>query len=136
MFLPSESVYIELQQNFRELVELAHRKRVYIVSPTTLWGALTTMRAVFRDVRLREQAHLIQSELDKMLKDVGLLDERVGGLQRHFDQAGEDLRKIRISTDKVTKRAGRVAELEFDDEPAPEPVDIAEPPAQTRLRGV
>jgi len=132
LFLPSEAVYIEIQSNFRKLVEDAHRARVYIVSPSTLWAALTTMRAVFRDVRLREQTHTIQAELDKMLKDVGLLDERVGNLQRHHDQAGEDLRLIRISNDKVAKRAGQIRELEFeDDAPA---VEAA--PEQKHLREV
>ncbi len=133
MFLPSEAVYIEIQSNFRKLVEDAHRARVYIVSPSTLWAALTTMRAVFRDVRLREQTHEIQAELDKMLKDVGLLDERVGNLQRHHDQAGEDLRQIRISNDKVAKRAGRIRELEFEeDAPAVE----AAPAERKHLREV
>lgn len=135
LFLPSESIYIELQSNFRDLVELAHRKRVYIVSPTTLWGALATMRAVFRDVRLREQTHLIQGELQKMLKDVGLLDERVSNLQRHFDQANEDIRQIRISNDKVTKRAGRMSELELEEDEAV-PVEAVEPPARAHLREV
>ncbi len=132
MFLPSEAVYIEIQSKFRKLVEDAHRARVYIVSPSTLWAALTTMRAVFRDVRLREQTHEIQAELDKMLKDIGLLDERVGNLQRHHDQSGEDLRLIRISNDKIAKRAGQIRELEFeDDAPAAE---IA--PARKHLREV
>jgi len=133
LFLPSESIYIELQSNFRDLVELAHRKRVYIVSPTTLWGALATMRAVFRDVRLREQTHLIQAELQKMLKDVGLLDDRVANLQRHFDQANEDIRQIRISNEKVAKRAGRMSELELEEDEA---VEAVEPPARAHLREV
>ena len=135
LFLPSEAVYIELQSNFRDLVEAAHRKRVYIVSPTTLWGALTTMRAVFRDVRLREQAHLIQAELEKLLTDVGRLDDRVSNLQVHFRKASEDIDQIRVSSDKVTKRADRMSELELDDggEPA---LRAVETPPQRHLRGV
>ena len=49
-----------------------------------------------------------------MLKDVLRLDDRVGKLQRHFDQAGEDVRQIRISTEKVAKRAERIEEMEFE----------------------
>ena len=48
-----------------------------------------------------------------MLKDVLRLDDRVAKLQRHFDQAGEDVRQIRISTEKVAKRAERIEDLEF-----------------------
>ena len=50
-----------------------------------------------------------------MLEDVLRLDDRVAKLQRHFDQAGEDVRQIRISTEKVTKRAERIEELELED---------------------
>jgi len=42
------------------------------------------------------------------------LDGRVGKLQRHFEQASEDVRQIRISTEKVTKRAERITEMEFE----------------------
>ena len=48
------------------------------------------------------------------MSDIGRLDERVGKLQRHHDQAGEDLRQTRISTDKVTRRGERIEELELD----------------------
>jgi DNA recombination protein RmuC len=54
----------------------------------------------------------------KLLDDVGRLDERVDQLARHYTQAGEDIRQIRISTDKVTKRGQRIDELELEDTPA------------------
>lgn len=116
MFLPSEAVYAELHANFLAVVEESYRARVWIVSPTTLMATLNTVRAVLKDVRMREQAGVIQAEVQIMMKDVGRLDERVGKLQRHFDQAGEDLRQIRISAEKVTKRGDRIEELQFEDE--------------------
>jgi DNA recombination protein RmuC len=115
MFLPSEAVYAELHANFPALVEETFRARVWIVSPTTLMATLTTVRAVLKDVHLREQAHIIQAELRRLLDDVGRLDERVAKLQRHFDQATEDVRQIRITTEKVGKRAERIEELQVGD---------------------
>jgi DNA recombination protein RmuC len=108
MFLPSEAVYAELHANFANVIEDAFRRKVWIVSPTTLWATLNTVRAVLRDVRLREQAGVIQAELQALLTDVGRLDDRVGKLQRHFEQANEDVRQIRISTEKVLGRADRL----------------------------
>ena len=121
MFMPSEAVYAELHANFRGVVEESYRSRVWIVSPTTLWATLNTVRAILKDVHMREQAGVIQEEVGRMLKDVVRLDDRVAKLQRHFDQASEDVRQIRISTEKVTKRAEQIEELEFEqpDEPAP-----------------
>jgi DNA recombination protein RmuC len=115
MFLPSEAVYAELHANFPALVEESFRSRVWIVSPTTLMATLTTVRAVLKDVHLREQAHIIQAELRRLLDDVVRLDERVAKLQRHFEQATEDVRQIRISTEKVGKRAERIEELQVGD---------------------
>ena len=124
MFLPSEAVYAELHANFREVVEDSYRARVWIVSPTTLMATLNTIRAILKDVRMREQAGLIQVEVQTMLADVGRLDDRVGKLQRHFEQAGEDVRQIRISAEKVTKRGERIAEVQLE-EPEAEAETIA-----------
>ncbi|MCC7276619.1 MAG: DNA recombination protein RmuC [Alphaproteobacteria bacterium] len=131
MFLPSEAVYAELHARFPEVVERSYQARVWIVSPTTLMATLNTVRAVLKDVRMREQAGLVQKEVRLLLEDVARLDERVGRLQRHFEQSIDDVRQIRISTDKVTRRGERVGELEVEDsaalagDPGPPPL----PPA-------
>ncbi len=118
MFVPSEAVYAEIHDSIPEVVQRAWGRRVYIVSPTTLWAVLNTLRAVLKDTRLKEQAHLIQAEVRKLLGDVERLDDRVGKLGQHFTQASEDIRQIRISTDKVTKRGQRIDELELEETPA------------------
>jgi DNA recombination protein RmuC len=115
MFLPSEAVYAELHAELPEVVEKSHRSRVYIVSPTTLMATLNTIRAVLKDAEMREQAGLIQREVAAIGDDVSRLDSRVANLQRHFGQAEEDLRQIRISTEKVQKRAVKIQELELDE---------------------
>lgn len=115
MFLPSEAIYAELHANHDELIQQSYRARVFIVSPTTLWATLNTVRAILKDVRMREQAHLIQAEVAKLLEDVKRLDERVDNLQKHFQQADKDIREIRISADKVTGRAGRIKDAELGD---------------------
>ncbi len=114
MFLPSEAVYAELHANLPAVVQDAFRRKVWIVSPTTLMATLNTVRAVLKDASMREQAHVIQAEVARMLDDVGRLDDRVGKLERHFSQATEDIRQIRISTEKVTKRGERIQEVEME----------------------
>jgi len=136
MFLPSEAVYAELHANFLNVVEDSYRRRVWIVSPTTLMATLNTVRAVLKDVRMREQAGVIQTEVQRMLEDVGRLDKRVGNLQRHFGQAEEDLREIRISADKVTKRGERIDELQFDDEGPEQDLEPPREAQQPRLKSV
>ena len=114
MFIPSEAIYAEMHANFPEIIELGFQHKVMVVSPTTFMATLHTMRAVMKDAAMREQAHIIQKEVGLMAKDVSLLDQRVGKLQQHFDQSVEDMRQIRISTGKITKRADRIEAIEDD----------------------
>jgi len=131
LFLPSEAVYAELHANFPDIVEKAHRVRVYTVSPSTLWATLNTIRAVLQDVHMREQAHVIQKEVMILLEDVGRIDERVGKLKTHFKQSEDDIEAIQISTRKVTKRAERIGELDVQEADAEE--IIASQPTKPRL---
>jgi len=93
------------------------------------------MRAVMKDAAMREQAHIIQREVGMIAKDVSLLDERVAKLQSHFAQSGEDIRKIRISTEKITKRADKIDSLDIQapDEAASNVADFSA--AQPALKG-
>ena len=121
MFLPSEAIYAELHANFPEVVEKSFRAKVWIVSPTTLMATLNTVRAVLKDAHMREQAGVIQKEVRTLLDDINRLDDRVAALDKHFGQAAEDIRQIRISTDKVVKRADRIEAVQLgEDGPAAE----------------
>jgi DNA recombination protein RmuC len=121
MFLPSEAIYAELHANFRDVVEKSYRQRVWIVSPTTLMATLNTVRAVLKDVRMREQAGLIQKEVLALTGDVGRLQERVEKLKTHFSQAEGDIRQIDTSADKILRRAGRIEEVQLGDLPDSSP---------------
>ncbi len=127
MFLPSEAVYAELHANFRDVVEASYKARVWIVSPTTLMATLNTVRAVLKDVRMREQAAIIQTEVGKMMEDVLRLDKRVGKLETHFDQASRDIQDIRTSANKVLNRGEKIGELELE-EAEREAEQVAPPP--------
>ena len=116
MFLPSEAVYAELHANFPDAVEQSYRARVWIVSPTTLMATLNTMRAVLKDARMREQAGVIQIEVQKLLDDVGRLDKRVDNLSKHFDQASRDIKEITTSSDKIQSRAEKIEEVQLEDD--------------------
>ena len=126
MFVPSEAVYAELHASLGDVVEKSYRARVWIVSPTTLWATLHTVRAVLKDVQMREQAGVIQIEVQKLLADVGRLDKRVDSLQSHFDMAQKDIREIRTSTDKITRKAGKIEEVQLGGETG---ADELPPPA-------
>ncbi|WP_435531775.1 DNA recombination protein RmuC [Stagnihabitans tardus] len=117
MFLPSEAVYAELHANFPEVVREGFGLRVWIVSPTTCMATLNTIRAVLKDVRMKQQTGAIRRELAELSKDIDRLSDRVGNLDRHFTMAARDVEEIRTSADKAGKRARRLDNFDFEEIP-------------------
>jgi DNA recombination protein RmuC len=114
MFVPSESTYADLHEHFPDLLQRAHRSRVVIVSPNMLMLAVQTIQAIMKDVRMREQADIIQREVRVLLTDVGRLRERVLEFQRHFGLLGGDVEKIVTSTNKIASRGQKIEDLDFE----------------------
>lgn len=113
LFVPSEAVYADLCEHFDEIVQKAHRARVIIVSPSLLMMAIQVMQAIVRDARVREQAHIIQDEVRRLVEDVRRLRDRVTKLDTHFRQTQDDVVAITTSADKIAKRGDRIDQLDF-----------------------
>ena len=115
MFLPSESIFSELHLRLPDVVDKCRALRVYPVSPNTMSLTLNTVRAIMRDVKMREQAGLIQKEVATLLDDVGRLGERVEKLRTHFGQADKDIELIETSSRKISARGEKITSLEMAD---------------------
>ena len=116
LFVPSEAIYADLAEHFSDLVQKAHRARIVICAPNMLMLAVQTMQAILKDVKMREQAHLIQREVTQLMDDMGRLRERVLDLQRHFGQANQDIEKILTSSERIAARGHKIENLEFEGE--------------------
>lgn len=114
IFVPSESVYAEIQEHFDAVVQAAFRARIVMVSPSLLMLAVQVVQAIAKDARMRAEADRIRGEVGALVADVARLRERVGELSRHFSQIGDDVAKVLISADKIAKRGLRLENLEFD----------------------
>ncbi|MGB6767321.1 MAG: DNA recombination protein RmuC [Methyloceanibacter sp.] len=116
LFVPSEAIYADLAEHFSDLVQKAHRARIVICAPNMLMLAVQTMQAILKDVKMREQAHLIQREVTRLMDDMARLRERVLDLRRHFGQANQDIEKILTSSERIASRGSRIENLEFEGE--------------------
>ncbi|MSO67469.1 MAG: DNA recombination protein RmuC [Pseudolabrys sp.] len=114
MFIPSESIYADLHESFDDVVQRAHRARVMIVSPTLMVMAIQVIKQIRKDAKMREAADQIRNEVGHMMKDVGLLGERVRKLQNHLGQTNTDIDAILTSTGRIEKRGTKIEELDFD----------------------
>jgi DNA recombination protein RmuC len=112
MFVPSESVYAEIYDNFDDLVQKAYRARVVMVSPALLMLAIQVVQQIQKDARMREAADQIRDEVGHLMGDIGRLGDRVRKLQQHFNQSNEDVRQTLISIEKIETRGERIRQVE------------------------
>lgn len=134
LFVPSESIFAEIHENFEVIIQRAHRSRVVIVSPSLLMLSIQVIQSVLKDARMREQAHLIQGEVVRLMDDVSRLDERVRKLQTHFSQASRDIDDILISSSKVTRRSAKIEALELGPTEKHDVKDPAKPSEKPALQ--
>ncbi len=118
MFLPSEAIFAELHAHYPDLIALSHKRRVWIVSPTTMMAILTTIAATLKDAETKRQVHIIQRELGKLAEDFGRFGQRFDKLSSHIRQAHEDTQQIHTSAEKISKSFEKIERVELEDKPS------------------
>ncbi|MDR1361302.1 MAG: DNA recombination protein RmuC [Rickettsiales bacterium] len=116
MFIAAESIFASLHRDFPDLINYAAKRKVFIVSPATLWATLNTIRAVLSDIKIKRVAAKIKKELDLLLNDLGRLGTRAAAVAKHFQNTTEDLTDLQTSIAKITPRAEKLKELEFGED--------------------
>lgn len=113
MFIPAEAVFSEIHARHPDLIEMAHRLKVWIVSPTTLMAILTTARAVLKDIETQKQVHIIQKHLIKLGEDFYRFQERIEKLSKHIHLAHQDVEQVQTSSQKIMSRFHKIEKAEF-----------------------
>jgi DNA recombination protein RmuC len=116
MFVPAEAVFAEIHAYHSDLVEYAMHRHIWIVSPTTLMAVLNTARAVMKDVQMREQVHIIQSELAKLSIDFKRFDERMKRLADNIRKANEEVGQVEISSRKISDHFAKIEAVEMQED--------------------
>ncbi|WMS87969.1 DNA recombination protein RmuC [Pleionea litopenaei] len=120
MFIPAEAVFAEIHGHFPDLVELAHKEKVWMVSPTTMMAILTTASAVIKDEATRKQVHIIQEHLGYLSEDFGRFKTRMDNLSKHIGQVSKDVDQINTSAQKITSRFRKIEKVDLPEEDQPE----------------
>ena len=116
MFIASESIFETLHREFPGAIEYAARRKVFIVSPSTLWATLNTIRAVLSDIKIKRVAAKIRKELDALLTDLGRLNDRATNVEKHFRMTQTDIEQLQISIGKIAPRAEKLRDMDFGED--------------------
>lgn len=115
MFIPAEAVFAEIHAHHSDLVEMAQKAKVWLVSPTTMMAILTTARAVLKDAATRKQVHEIQKHLHHLGEDFERFQIRMDNLAKRIAQAHSDVEQVHISSRKISQRFGQIEKADLND---------------------
>jgi DNA recombination protein RmuC len=86
MYIPSEAVYYEVANN-QKLFDYAGENRVLPVSPTTFYAYIRAILMSFEGQKIEAQAKAILTSLRAIQKDYAKVDDNLGVLQKHLNNA-------------------------------------------------
>src|SRR3970040_2958901 len=86
MYVPSESVYYEIVNN-TTLFDYAATKRVLPVFSTTFYAYLRAILMSFEGQKIEKEARAILAALRAIQKDYSKVDDNLGVLQKHLNNA-------------------------------------------------
>ena len=85
MFLPAEALFAEINAYHTDLIEYAHKRRVWICSPTTLISTFTIIEVLLKNMERDKYASIIHDELNKLGIEFGRYKERWDKLSRSIE---------------------------------------------------
>lgn len=96
MYVPSESVYYELVQ-LAEIADFARQKRVYPVSPTTLYAHLQMILLSFEGKKLETKSREVFKLLRAIQGDYEKIDDNLSVLGSHIKNAYNQMSNVSSS---------------------------------------
>ncbi len=116
MFLPAEAIFAELNAYHQDIIDYAYKKKVWIVSPTTLISTLTVIEMVVKNIERDKYTSIIHEELNKLGIEFNRYKERWDKLSRSIDTVSRDVNDIHTTTEKITKRFDSISKVQIEKE--------------------
>lgn len=127
MYLPSESVYYEVV-NETELMEYARARRVYPVSPTTLYANLQTILLSFQGKKIEQKSKEVFALLRAAQKDYEKVDNALSILSRHITNAYNGMSSVVSSFTLLGQKLSSTKEIGGSEEKEEKLLPPRDPP--------
>ena len=115
MFLPAEAIFAEINAYHSDLLEYSYKKRVWLVSPTTLISTLTMIMMIVQNIERDKYTSIIHEELNKLGIEFTRFKDRFDKLSKSIQTVNKDVESFQITTDKIKKKFDSISNVEIKD---------------------
>ena len=116
MFIPAEAIFAEINAYHTDLIDYAYKRRVWLVSPTTLISTLTMILMVIQNMERDKYANIIHEELNKLGLEFTRFKDRFDKLSRSIQTVNKDVENFQITTDKIKKKFDSISNVEVEND--------------------
>ncbi|EKD85966.1 MAG: hypothetical protein ACD_37C00551G0002 [uncultured bacterium] len=113
MYIPSEPVYYEIADN-PDILDYARRKRIYAVSPTTLYAHLQVILLSFEGKKIESKSREVFALLRGLKVDYEKVNDNLGVLGRHLGNASSQFNNVSDSFHRIGKKLNTTKEIESE----------------------
>ncbi len=111
MYVPSESVFYEIV-NMDDIISYAKEKRIYIVSPSTLYAHLQTILLSFEGKKIETRAKEVFQLLRALQIDYGKTQESLDILGKHLTNASNQMHLVNKTFTQIGQKLSTTKHLE------------------------
>lgn len=108
MFIPAEAIYMEIFNNFTDMVDYAYLKHVYLVSPTSLMAYITAIKNIYIGHRKEKIAKDLLASVSQLAIEFKRFDERVNKLDKDYNNLVEDFDNLKTTSRKIISRFNNI----------------------------
>ncbi len=124
MFIPAEAIFAEIAAYHDDIIIHSQKKRVWLVSPTTLISTLTTILTIARNIERDKQTTVIREHLRALGVEFDRYKTRWEKLDRTISTVVSDAKKISVSSKKISSRFKDISNAKFEQLETPEDDDL------------
>lgn len=115
MFIPSESIFTEINAKHADLIQYAIKKHVWITSPTTLVYMLMMILVLSSNVLREKNSAMMIKELQALFEDFKRLFSRFEELKSSVKKLNTSVESLEIPMHKLDKKVFKIKNSEFDE---------------------
>ena len=105
---------LTIESYHNDLVEYAHKRRVWICSPTTLISTFTIIEVLLKNMERDKYASIIHDELNKLGVEFSRYKDRWDKLSRSIETVNKDVESMTITTEKISKKFDAISGVEME----------------------
>ena len=119
MYVPSETVFYEVV-NTEDLLEYARLKRIYVVSPSTLYAHLQTILLSFEGKKIEHRAKEVFALLRGLQTDYTKVNDSLDVLGKHLGNASNQFANVTKGFSQIGHKLSRTEYLEDPQDKLPD----------------